>query len=287
VAALTAGHQEQAELLGPRRSLLAIATRPTGSVRGAAPAVVFLNTGIVHHIGHHRMYVTLARMLAKRGHTAVRFDLSGLGDSAPRNDGVAPLVANLEDIRIVLDWLEDRYGMKRVVLVGLCSGADHSVLYSRSDPRVAGMVLMDPSLPPTRRYYYHYLVQRLGHLKNWLSVLTGRSGILRLLLLQLRSSRKPDHELRTLTLQDLPFSPYLRQCYQRAADRRVRLLTVFTSISARHTYHRQILDAFPEAAAGGALRLEYFESSDHLFSDPGERTRLYRAIIDWLDLDCG
>jgi hypothetical protein len=265
--------------------MLAIATMPARRPGRDEAAVVMLNTGIVHRIGHYRMYVTLSRRIAARGRIAARFDLSGIGDSLPRNDGTPPLTAAMQDIRVMLDWLQSAMGVNRVVLVGLCSGADHSVVYSHGDPRVVGLVLMDPSLPPTGRYYLHYVMQRLGRLDNWLSVLSGRSGLLRLLRRQFRGKRNPLNDVRGLTLENLPFSPFLRECYKEAAVRGTRLLTVFTVVSARHTYHQQILDAFPEVAARAALRLEYFGSSDHVFSDAGERERLYAAILDWLGLD--
>jgi hypothetical protein len=128
-------------------------------------------------------------------------------------------------------------------------------------------------------------MQRLGRLDNWLSVATGRSGLLQLLRRQFRSRRNPLTDLQGLTLESLPFSPFLRECYKHAALSGTRLLTVFTVVSARHTYHQQILDAFPEVAARAALRLEYFGGSDHVFSDAGERERLYAAVLDWLGLD--
>lgn len=285
MAAVAQGYLEQAHLLGARRSLLTLATLPAGGRATAETAVVMLNTGIVHRTGHNRMYVNLARLLAGRGCIALRFDFSGIGDSPPRNDGAPPLLSCMQDIREVLDWLETSHGVRRVVLVGLCSGADHAVLYCRSDPRVVGLVLMDPSLPPTKQYYFHYFAQRLGHLRNWLSVLGGRSGIMRLLTRQIRFKLHPADDLRNLTLQDLPFSPYLRESYMVAAQRRTRLMAVFTSVSARHTYHRQILDAFPEVASGASMRLEYFADSDHVFSQPVARARLYAAIIGWLNLE--
>lgn len=276
-------YNEQAHLLGPRRSLLTITTQPSRSPH-QGPAVVCINTGIVHRVGHHRMYVELARLLASTGRLVVRFDLSGIGDSAPRHDGTPPLAAGVEDIRIVLDWLRTVHKVEQVVLVGLCAGADQSVLYAADDARVVGLVLLDPSVPPTPRYYYHYILQRLGSARSWLSVLTGRSGLLRSLTQRMQRRPSTARELRALTLQELPFSPYLRQCYRRLAARSTGLLTVFTSVSARHTYHQQILDAFPEAASGGSLRLEYFGDSDHVFSQPESRARLFRVIRDWLEL---
>ena len=177
---------EQALLLGSRQSLVGILTRPTPA-QTAKPAIVILNTGIVHRVGHHRMYVTMARACASAGHTVLRFDFSGIGDSERRADRLSPVNACLADIKEALDSLEGRHRISQFVLIGLCSGADYAVLYGHTDPRVVGLVLMDPSIPPTARYYFHYVAQRLRSLRNWLSVATGRSGLLRLLMAQFGS----------------------------------------------------------------------------------------------------
>jgi pimeloyl-ACP methyl ester carboxylesterase len=283
MAAVDLGFKEQAALLGKRSSLVSIITRPADARGGDEPAIVILNTGIVHRVGHHRMYVTLSRMLAASGHTVVRFDFSGIGDSAPRNDYTPPLAACLAEIKEVMDSVEVTYRISRFVLVGLCSGADHAVLYGGQDPRVVRLVLMDPTIPPTARYYFHYVMQRLHNPSNWLSVATGRSGLVRLVTAHLLHRVKPKGSgLQDLTLQNLQFSSYLTECYRAAAVRGVKILSVLTSVSARYTYRQQMLDTFPEAS-GGALRLEHFPESDHLFSTERERTRLLRIIAEWLE----
>jgi alpha/beta superfamily hydrolase len=131
--------REQAVLLGERKSLVGIVTQAVG---GAAPvhevALVFLNTGIIHRVGHHRMYVTFSRVLAAEGYTVLRFDLSGIGDSDYRIDGLSPLESNLSDIKEVLDWLETTKQAKRVILVGLCWGADSAVHYAAGDTQGGG-----------------------------------------------------------------------------------------------------------------------------------------------------
>lgn len=279
----TRSYREQAVLLGPRQALLAVATLPAAKVDPAQSAVVILNTGIVHRVGHHRMWVTLARRLARRERIVVRFDMSGIGDSAPSRSSEPAVVTALDDIRTVLDWLQTRHGVSSVVLVGLCSGADHAVLHAHDDPRIAGLVLMDPSMPPTARYYVHYLWQRLGNARNWLGVISGRSGVVRLAARHLQTKARPVTDLKDITLGNLPFSPYLRQCYQRIASRGAKLLVVFTSDSVRQSYRLQFKDAFPEVASGTALRTEFFADSDHLFSSPALRERLYELISDWLN----
>src|SRR5580692_1472631 len=108
---------EQALLLGPRRSLVAVIARPRLPGNADLPAIVILNTGIVHRVGHHRMYVKLSRMLATGGRTVVRFDQSGLGDSSPRGDQLPPLAAGLADIKEVLDSLETSHRVSRCILI--------------------------------------------------------------------------------------------------------------------------------------------------------------------------
>ena len=277
------GFNEQVALLGRDSSLVSIITRPAPSAGSDRPAIVILNTGIIHRVGHHRMYVSLARMLAGAGHTVVRFDFCGIGDSAPARDRMPPLAACLQQIGDVVNSLARTYSIPRFVLVGLCSGGDHAILYARNDPRVVGLVLMDPTLPPTLRYYFHYVLQRLPHARNWLSILRGRSGLLKML------TSHVGHRLRTgggsgePTLQSLQFSSHLARCYRTVARRSVDMLAVFTCVSARHTYPQQILDAFPETGSGGSLRLEYFPESDHHFSPPQARSRLLRVIADWAE----
>ena len=146
------GIREQAALFGARKSLVGIVTHDPAQARTNLPAIVILNAGIIHRVGPNRMFVGVARTLAANGHLVVRFDLSGIGDSEPRDDGLAPLEAALADIHEVINSLEATRQVRRVILVGLCSGADQSIIYGGRDSRIAGVVLIDPSVPRTPRY---------------------------------------------------------------------------------------------------------------------------------------
>jgi pimeloyl-ACP methyl ester carboxylesterase len=281
VVELKRKYREQAVLFGAHQSLLGVVTRPLADSENDSVAIVILNTGIVHRVGHHRMYVTMARLFAGLGHTVVRFDFSGIGDSEQRANGLSPLTSALADIKDAIDMLEHDHQAARIVLVGLCSGADHAVLYGHTDPRVVGLVLMDPTIPPTARYYFHYVAQRLKNLRHWISVATGRSGLLRLLMRQLRRDAMAP-QAGALTLEELPFSPFLTHCYKQSVERGIRILAAFTSISPRQTYRQQMLDAFPDVAFKDRLKMEFFPDSDHLFSSAKDRSRLNGVIVDWL-----
>jgi alpha-beta hydrolase superfamily lysophospholipase len=101
---------------------------PEGEARRRG--VILLNSGGDHHIGPRRLYVSLARDWAKHGYVVMRMDLSGLGDSAaqpgqPRNE-LFPSGA-VDDIRVAVDYMRNRYGLRDVTLAGMCSGASHAV----------------------------------------------------------------------------------------------------------------------------------------------------------------
>lgn len=116
---------------GGAAQLFGVVSAPAGSNRAAdgASAVVLLNAGAVHHVGPNRLYVTLARHLARLGHTVLRMDIAGIGDSEPgagqpENAVYSPTA--LQDVRSGLDFLRREYGARNVRALGLCSGAYHA-----------------------------------------------------------------------------------------------------------------------------------------------------------------
>jgi pimeloyl-ACP methyl ester carboxylesterase len=110
-------------------------------------AVVLLNVGAEHHIGSSRLYVSLARRWARQGYTVLRFDLGGLGDSDTRpgraDDEVYPPAA-IDDIRVAVDHLRNRYGVGEIVLAGICSGAYHALRAAVAGVEVSRVLLVNP-----------------------------------------------------------------------------------------------------------------------------------------------
>lgn len=276
------GISDRAVLLGRRKSLVGILTQGASSGRANGPVIVILNTGIVHRIGHHRIYVTMARALARAGYTVLRFDFSGIGDSEPRCDGLPPLEGCLGDIKEALDWLEANCQASRIVLVGMCSGADHAVLYGHSDPRVVALVLMDPSVPATARYYVSYIGQRLTRLRSWLNVGTGRSRAVRIWAKQALYALRSGQAAQGPALRDQQIRIRAEQVYQASVDRGMKMLAVFTGDSTRQSYRDQIFDAFPNVTFGKQLQLEYFRDSDHTFMSADSRSKLIPLVLEWI-----
>lgn len=142
VAAIT----ERPIRFGPEVSLFGILTEPHGS-EPRNGAVVLLNAGADCHTCVGRMYVSLARLWARRGYSVLRMDLAGLGDSYPRAgqppNEVFPSTA-LEDVAAAVDLMRERYVARDLTLVGLCSGAYHSLRAAVAGVSVNRVLMINP-----------------------------------------------------------------------------------------------------------------------------------------------
>lgn len=139
-----------------------------GAAQG--PAMVFCNAGMLARVGPHRLHVDLARALAQRGRAALRFDFSGVGGSPARPDLLAAEEYTVQELRSAFDCLEQRLGIRRMLVFGLCSGAEVALRAAQADARVAGAVLVNPEFLAEEGGERSVLaisrarVQRRGHL---------------------------------------------------------------------------------------------------------------------------
>ena len=283
---------EQAVMLGPRKSLVSVITKDKAAAATAdRPTIVILNSGIVHRVGANRMTVRLARALAAAGHTVVRFDLSGVGDSEPRPEAIEPLDAALADIRDVLDSLEAGQNGRRFILGGLCSGANHTVVYAGTARRVVGTVLLEPSFPPGLKHYAHHFGRRIVRLDSWRRLARREHRLWRALGQRIsrvagrgsatgvNGDAGPVDEPRQAKITDPEIRAFLESAYTRLRDREIPLMVV---LSGESWYYREsFLDAFPRVRFGDRLRLEFLEHADHVFTSQDARTRVIRFLEDW------
>jgi uncharacterized protein len=131
---------------------------------GTALGVMIVVGGPQYRAGSHRQFVLLARGWADAGLPVFRFDCRGMGDSSgtfPGFERIGP------DIAAAVDTFCHKVpGLKQVVLWGLCDGATAIASYAAGDPRVAGIVLVNPwvrnETSKARVHFKHYYVQRLA-----------------------------------------------------------------------------------------------------------------------------
>jgi pimeloyl-ACP methyl ester carboxylesterase len=230
------------------------------------------------------MYVTLARRLATAGFRVLRFDLSGIGDSEGRSDGKPLLDGILCDIRQAVDWLVTERRAQRIIVVGLCAGADHALVYGISDPRVAGLVLLDPSIPRTFGYYWRYFAKHVVRPRSWHDLAAGRGRLWMTLRKWLGTAPQEALERHRLNLNEPLIRNFLCGAYRRVVDRNMHCLAIFTSgFPHQHNYRRQILDAFPTVPFTDRLQLEYYAKCDHVFTAEANRSRLFQTMMKWAE----
>jgi pimeloyl-ACP methyl ester carboxylesterase len=243
------------------------------------PAIIILNTGIVHRVGVGRLATVWARRLASAGHCVLRFDLSGIGDSERRDDTLSPADGAMADVRDAVDWLQSARAIQRVILIGICSGADLALLYARSDSRVGGLVIIDPSTPPTR---WHNLKKCFNH-KVWMRKFDAIVSVLKAQRAQPNQAISMDvWKYDSLPLSDPRVHSILADAYRSAFAQGVRILAVFTQGAAWYNYRRQLFDAFPEIDFDGKLHLEYMERCDHIITHEINRARLFGIADAWM-----
>ena len=254
-------------------------------------------------MGPNRLYVSLARDLAARGHPAFRFDVGGLGDG-----GAAPGMTENEvyakdsvaDVRAAMTFLTRVRGVDRFVLVGICSGGFLAFHTSAEDPRVAGQIVInpqtfewkkgDPLAPSLKRSYKstRYYLQALWSPTVWTLALRGQldvRGVAR--ALRNRSAARATVRLRDLVARwrGLPEARNeVERVFRSVSERGVRTLLVFSSNDGGLDMLEEHLGRGASRMRGHAnLRLEIVEGADHTFTQSDAQERLNALITRFVE----
>lgn len=133
--------RERCLRFGEGRHLAGVITEPAGAADGAA---VLVTAGLTPKFGPYRLYAQLARRLATEGYRVLRFDLGGIGDSAQAY-GAMPLRERTQrELASAVEELAAGGLGSRLLLAGLCSGAEDAFRYAAVDRRVSQLALIDP-----------------------------------------------------------------------------------------------------------------------------------------------
>jgi exosortase A-associated hydrolase 1 len=153
-------------------SLLGIVARPP---RPAQLGVLVIVGGPQYRVGSHRQFLLLSRKLAAHGVPCMRFDYRGMGDSTGPVQGFEEA---LPDVGAAIGAFRQQLpGLERVVLWGLCDAASIACLFAPEDPRVAGLVLVNPwvhtEATAAATYLKHYYARRLWDRQFWTKLARG------------------------------------------------------------------------------------------------------------------
>lgn len=254
---------------------------PADIRRDARPAVIFITAGLLHRTGPFRLHVELSRTLAAMRVPALRFDLSGIGESGYAHDGTSAEQSAVVDVRDAMDSLSEELGVRRFILAGLCSGAEVAHRTAVADARVCGVIAMDGYILRTPAYYWRHYLPRIFSLRKWFDFIARRLSRLR--SGQQETGAAPEDEALEFWGGPGPGREQLVADFDALCRRQVRQLQVFSGGSGDCSYERQFLDAFRGVDFGELLELRFLPETDHVYVLQADRRRLVRIITRWID----
>lgn len=281
-----AASQERAVVFACGEANLLGVLHPAPARRG----VLLVVGGPQYRAGSHRQFLLLARSLAAGGYPVMRFDHRGIGDSDGPYLGFEALAA---DIAAAIDaFLAQCPQLDEVVLWGLCDAASAILFYAHRDPRVAGIVLLNPWVRTpageARAYLRHYYLRRLGERAFWRGLLVGEvkpaaaaGSLLRLLARRFAGGR-------AAAAPPGPASPE-RPLPERMAEGLAGFAgPVLLIMSGQDLTAREFDDAAQRSPAwrrllaGHRVRRHDLAPADHTFSCRTWRDSVAAWTLDWL-----
>jgi pimeloyl-ACP methyl ester carboxylesterase len=273
--------------------LVGVVSEPdTGPADGhPRPGVLLLNSGLISRIGPNRLYVTLARRLAERGFTVLRFDLSAIGDSPARGDTLPFRDSAVRETREAMDFLGASRGLKGFLLAGICTGAVVALRTALAADEVRGAALVNAQDLLTRqtnegqayvagrasaRYYLRTAVMRP---RSWLKFLAGRAsyrsilGALGARLPGASSRRAPTETTEAQTLRD---------GLKRLAKERGNLLLLYSEGDRGIDELDLILGGDRDwLAEGNGTTYQIVPRADHMFTARDSQEAFLDRLMEW------
>lgn len=252
--------QEQAVVFGRYGNLVGVVNLPDGA---GETAVLMLNAGMLPSPGPFRLHVDLARSLAEVGVASLRFDLSGIGESLAVGTSGTSLERAAAEVSAAVDCLEQQHGIRRVVLFGLCSGADDALHAALHDTRVVGIYALDGLGYRTPKYYRQRLLDvaamKLANPEKWVSWTKRLFG---------RQPPLPGSLQQANDIREFPGREEALQQLQALAERGVTMHFHYTGgVESYYNYSNQFHDMFPELFSGQAPHAHQFSTSFERDSD--------------------
>lgn len=273
--------KEIALKIGKPIPLAAIVSLPK-ELNPERPAVLILNSGIMHHVGACRLSVKIARQLADSGTLAIRFDLSGIGDSAPRAGAGSFHETAIAEIKEVMDYLSEKRGIKKFIAYGLCSGADASYDIALADERIVGIAQIDPYCYRTWSWYARHYGPRIFNIKIWLNALKVR--LLKRESKQQGFSKSVDEDNLEMPSYIRVFPPRseLAEGMKALVERGVKFLCLFTSGQDEIFNHASQFElSLKEVNFGNSLTVDYQADMDHIITAPNMQIYARDLICNW------
>ncbi len=275
--------RNEATFIDLKQTLFSVVSPPSVDSIARDMGVIILNSGTIHNVGPFGLSVELEKGLTLAGFPVLRLDQTGKGESFSARRESNEMKTLGRDLELAVAALRERFGVSKVAVLGLCSGADHGLMITDSIPEAGALIMLDGWAPKDLRYY----------LARYLPKLKSPAGVIRALLRRLRKLSKPsaDRGPDDAVLMDVVDSPS-RQWDQAAMKnhmrdlcaRQIPLLAVYTGDTDEYyAYKGQLLRYLSRAGLESKNVTEvYKRECKHLYPLIFQRRILIREITQWL-----
>ena len=268
--------RERALTFGPA-NLVGILTQPAPEKAVPnSPAMVILNSGILHRTGASRIYVQIARALAEQGFTTFRFDFSGVGDSEVRKDSIPIEERFIQETIEAMDYVQSVTETPDFIVGGLCSGGDGAFWAGLKDDRVRGVWQIDAFCYPTFGWYRRKYGPKLLDPRAWI-----HSIKVRVAPQQEDEDRDEESFVKPEYRRIFPPKEEVGDGLGSLLDRGVGLYFLFTGGLEEYSYESQHSEAFPELKLNERARLRFIGDCDHTVTNLEHQKTLVSDLVQW------
>jgi hypothetical protein len=273
--------KERAVVFGASQNLVGVLAEPEPGDRvEGAPVALLWNVGIHHHVGPYRIFVDLARRLAKAGFASLRFDVAGQGDSLARRGVVEgdPAVADLQE---AMAFLEKRLAAKTFAPFAFCSGVDALHALGLADPRVVAMGYIEPYAWRTRGFWLRY-PRRLLDMKRWRRRLDRLRKRVAPTLGAAGGPVQQEAAQGNVFARNYPTRQQFGGELDRLAARGVRMIFMYFGGDTDVNFAGQFWEMIGRRSLNGRARVVFDAKADHILYRPADRHRAIGILCAWL-----
>jgi pimeloyl-ACP methyl ester carboxylesterase len=283
--------REKGVRFGASSSLVGVLTEAAPSSSSAGrPAVIFLNSGILHRVGSCRLHVRMARAFSAAGFHSLRFDFSGIGDSDQRRDSLSFEESAVVETREAMDYIAKAKGVQSFILIGLCSGADMAHETAVADERVAGLLLLDAWAYKNLAYKVRRYGPRLLDVRAWKHSIGIRWRMLRGTHKDTRlcvpGSEGVEYEVPKY-VRVFPPRERVERDLQGFVARGIAMYNIWTGGLEEYNHEGQHAATFRDVPFNGRLREQWIPDADHIVTGLEHQERVTAESVSWLCEICG
>lgn len=247
--------------------------------------VLIIVGGPQYRAGSHRQFILLARFLAAQCIPVMRFDYRGMGDSSGELRGFEDISA---DINTAIDtFCREVPSLKKVVLWGLCDAASAALFYAPTDPRVTGLVLLNPwvhtEAGQAKTILKHYYSSRFFSKAFWGKLTSGKFNLAKSLhsLAQLSKAAQAKDEKNTCGITPLP-----QRMLAGLGGFEGRILIILSGNDLTADEFRELVkhsSEWQQVMQTKGVHVRQFAEADHTFSRGEWREQVERSTLAFIE----